>query len=508
MKLTLIRPPILTPVLAFITIKTPPIGAAYIASSARASGHDVSLIDGLGNDIENKYNWDKDTLVMGMNLEDIYKKIPKDSEAIGFNLNFSFEWPLYRKIINDVAKKFPNAFLFAGGEHAHAVPEQILRNTNIQLCVHGEGEETVIEILNSIKLINEKRATINGISYIDYKGQFIKNPPRLRIKNLDDIPRPAWDLVPMEEYLSRNYGHGIERGRPMPILASRGCPYQCTFCSNPGMWTTRWSIRSVDDVIDEIKDGIKRFKAQNFDFYDLTAVVKKDWIVNFCNRLINENLNITWQLPSGTRSEAIDAEVASLMYKSGCTNLSYAPESGSERVLTLIKKKIKLNRMLQSMRDACKAGMVLKVNIIIGFPYENFMDIIKTIIFSSRMALAGVHDYSCFIFSPYPGTELFDDLNKEGLVKLDDDFYDSLRIYTDVSKSFSYSKKFSGKQLNFFRFLATASFYGTSFLIRPYRPFKMLYNVLFSEHLNSRSEKGILSILNKFGFVKKTQRTS
>ena len=79
------------------------------------------------------------------------------------------------------------------------------------------------------------------------------------------------------------------------------------------------------------------------------------------------------------------------------------------------------------------------------------------------------------------------------------------RIYTDVSKSFSYSKRFTGKQLNFFRFLATAAFYGTSFLTRPHRPIMMLYNVLFSDQLNTRTEKGIFSILRKFGFRNKTQ---
>ena len=504
MKVCIIRPPILVPVSAFVTIKTPPIGAAYICSTIREAGHDVQLIDGLGEAVNSQYDWDQDTLVYGLALDKIVQAIDPEVDLIGFNLNFSFEWPLYRKLISMVGERFPKATIISGGEHTNAVPHQILNETCISVCIHGEGEETILDIIECLDKLDEKKETLNGISYLNAKGEFIKNPPRMRIKNLNDIAWPAWDLVPMEEYLSRSYGHGIERGRSMPILASRGCPYQCTFCSNPGMWTTRWNIRTPDDVIAEIKDGIKRFRAENFDFYDLTAVVKKDWIVEFCTKLIDQDLNITWQLPSGTRSEAIDGEVARLMYKSGCRNLSYAPESGSERILELIKKKVKLSRMLKSMSQAKKAGLILKVNIIIGFPDERLSDIVKTIFFSARMAMVGVHDYSMFIFSPYPGTELYDQLEKDGKVQLDDEFYDSLRTYTDVNRTYSFSKRFTGKQLKAIRAIGTATFYGTSFLLYPHRPFKMLFNVFFSKHLETRTEKGVLSILNRFGLMQKS----
>ena len=300
------------------------------------------MIDGLGEAVNSQYDWDQDTLVYGLALDKIVQAIDPEVDLIGFNLNFSFEWPLYRKLISMVGERFPKATIISGGEHTNAVPQQILNETCISVCIHGEGEETILDIIECLDKLDEKKETLNGISFLNAKGEFIKNPPRMRIKNLNDIAWPAWDLVPMEEYLSRSYGHGIERGRSMPIPASRGCPYQCTFCSNPGMWTTRWNIRTPDDVIAEIKDGIKRFRAENFDFYDLTAVVKKDWIVEFCTKLIDQDLNITWQLPSGTRSEAIDGEVARLMYKSGCRNLSYAPESGSERILELIKRRLNL----------------------------------------------------------------------------------------------------------------------------------------------------------------------
>src|SRR5581483_8270975 len=111
------------------------------------------------------------------------------------------------------------------------------------------------------------------------------------------------------------------------------------------------------------------------DFYDLTAIVKRDWIVRFCNLAIDSGANFTWQLPSGTRSEAIDGEVAQLLFRSGCRNISYAPESGAPSVLARIKKKIKLPAMKESMRGAIRAGINVKANIIIGFPHETHREI-------------------------------------------------------------------------------------------------------------------------------------
>ena len=103
---------------------------------------------------------------------------------------------------------------------------------------------------------------------------------------------PAWDLFPLENYLSNSLGYGVNPGRTMPMLISRGCPYQCTFCSSPQMWTTRWQARNANEVIEEMQFYIDKYKVQNFDFYDLTTIVKKNWIVDFCQRVIKKNWNV------------------------------------------------------------------------------------------------------------------------------------------------------------------------------------------------------------------------
>ena len=114
----------------------------------------------------------------------------------------------------------------------------------------------------------------------------IKTEKRTRIIKLDEIPKPAWDLVPLNKYLDLGLSLGVNRGRSMPMIASRGCPFQCTFCSSPYMWGTRWLARDPKLVADEIEEYIEKYNINNIDFYDLTAIVKKSWIIEFCNEII------------------------------------------------------------------------------------------------------------------------------------------------------------------------------------------------------------------------------
>ncbi len=256
-----------------------------------------------------------------------------------------------------------------GGEHATAVPELCLEDAPALLaCAVGEGEDTVVELLEAC-VGRRDLAGVAGIVYRAADGPR-RTADRARIRDVDRIPLPRWDLTPIERYLDGGLSFGVDRGRTMPLFATRGCPYRCTFCSSPRMWTTRYTTRAPALVVDEIEEYVRRYRVENIDFYDLTSIVKPDWILEFCRLLDARGLRITWQLPSGTRSEALDEPVLRAMYRSGCRNVSYAPESGSERTLEAIKKKVKLDHIEQSMRTAVRIGLNVKANILIGFPDE------------------------------------------------------------------------------------------------------------------------------------------
>ena len=254
----------------------------------------------------------------------------------------------------------------------------------------------------------------------------------------------------------------------MPILATRGCPYQCTFCSSPQMWTTRYVTRKPREVVNEMKQYVQEHRVDNFNFCDLTAIIKKEWIIEFCNILKEENLNVTWQLPTGTRSEALDEDVLPLVYETGCRNITYAPESGSDRMLKVIKKKVQIPRMLDSLSTAHRAGLVTRVNIIIGHPEEKRSDTWKSLAFLIRCAWRGCQDAAVMIFAPYPGSEDTKKLLIQNRLKIGPDYY-YLALARSGWSSRTYSPIMSTRELIIMQFFMLLVFYAVAYLTRPWR---------------------------------------
>jgi radical SAM superfamily enzyme YgiQ (UPF0313 family) len=326
-------------------------------------------------------------------------------------------------------------------------------------------------------------------------GEVVRTGPRARIRNIDDIPPPAWDLVPVESYMEHGLNMGVNRGRSMPVLASRGCPFQCTFCSSPRMWTTRWMARDPVLLLDEIESYMERYGATNFDFYDLTAIVNKKWIVAFTHLIRDRGLRFTWQMPSGTRSEAIDGEVAELLGAAGCSNISYSPESGSPELLKRVKKNVKLPSIKDSMRKAAKAGLSVKANIIMGLPTETHRDVRKTFGLITWGALHGLDDLSIAPYTPYPGSELFSELMAEGKVSvLDDEYFLHLSMQNEIGTARSWSAHLTSRWLAAYRLAGHGVFYLLVFLRRPWRVVRMLRNVWrgTEENVLDKAARGFL----------------
>jgi len=181
--------------------------------------------------------------------------------------------------------------------------------------------------------------------------------------------------------------------------------------------------------------------------------------------------------------------------------VSYAPESGSERTLHAIKKKVKLDRLADSMRTAVRAGLNVKANILIGFPGEEKADLRRTLRFIIRMARIGVHDVSVWTFSPYPGSELFALLRAAGrLLHLDDDYYASLLSYSDISGSVSYADGLKSGELQRYRVAGLLLFYGASYVTHPARPLRSFYNII-TRRYESRMEMSFGNLVRRLSTV-------
>lgn len=478
---TLIRPAMISSISTWSNPITPPLGVAYLAAMLREYGHQVDAIDAIGEKVD-QYAREDGYLIQGLTIDETVDRIDPQTELIGISCMFTQDWLFVRRMIHKIRERFPYTPIVAGGEHVTALPEYTLQDCpDLDFLVLGEGEESIVEMANHADDIAQLRQ-VHGIAYLDDDGQYVQTCARSRIRDVDDVPYPAWDLFPMEAYLDNRNAHGVYHGRSMGILATRGCPYKCTFCSNPVMYGKLWLARDPGKVLDEIEHYIRTYNAENIDFYDLTMILKKDWIIEFCRMIEERGLKFSWQLPTGTRSEVIDEDVAPLLYRTGCTNLTYAPESGSPDTLDRIKKRVNLDRLCSSIRAALGAGTKVKCNIIIGFPHETRKHIIQTILFCWKLAWLGVHDVGVFLFSPYPGSKLFEELREDGTIgELNDSYFRSLVAFMDPFAPSEFCKAVSGKELLFWRLFGMASFFGLSYVFRPWRLVTLIKNLIRNE---------------------------
>ena len=501
MKVFLIRPPKYmiegTPVIPVI----PPLGIALIAATLKEAGHEVKVIDAIANAPEQMQVEDIPVfsdrvpegyrlITMGQSFEQVAQSIDPDTDVIGISAMFSINWPADRALINYLADRFPKSTFIAGGESVTGMAEQCLKQTKgLNVCVLGEGEETVVDLVN--RLAGDRNLDeVPGIMFKKADGQIIKTAARARIRNIDTVPFPAWELFPIANYQRHPIVPGEEPRITLSVLATRGCPYECTFCTSPDMWGTRYFMRKPANVIAEIEYAKNTFGATNFEFFDLTAIIQKKWIIEFTKMLVERNLEITWKIPAGTRSEVIDEEVSYWLQKSGCYFITYAPESGSPRLLNLIKKKVSLPNIMQSMRYAKKHGMIVYINMILALPDETHMDIWKTFLFLIKCRLAGVDEMPFAIFRPYPGSALFDRLVAEGKLQIENDDYiiDSLFIIDTLTEHQYYNTAVSPMSYKIYNTLAYVAFYGVDYLKDPMKIFRSISNIR-NKNINSEIER-------------------
>jgi radical SAM superfamily enzyme YgiQ (UPF0313 family) len=486
-RISLVRGPIVSTIRAANNEATPCIGIAYVASYLRQHGYDVTIIDAIGAGL-NQY-WEIEEhpgyICQGLRHSELIGRIPADTDVIGFSAMFSGEWPIQRSLLTDIRARFPNALIAAGGEHITALPEYSLRDCPaLDVCVRGEGEHIFYELVECWSQ-HRSFAEVSGIAYLSPGGEYVSNGGLPRVKDVSNIPWPYWPDGYLEQFWSAGKSYGVCTERDMPMLISRGCPFQCTFCSSPQMWTTLYKLRDVDDVIAEIKHCQEKYHITAVQLYDLTAITKRSWTVEFCQRLLAEGIQLKWSLPSGTRSEALDRETLELLRKTGCNYLVYAPESGSPATLKLIKKKIQLPRLTESIREAKRQGLVLRANLIIGFPGETRADIFQTLRYGLKLAAYGVDESSTNVFSPYPGSEIFHNLTSAGKIKLDDNYFLGLAsMYSEFTKTdlITFNDAMTPKELSRWRLAFMLAAYGLGYLLYPSRIFRTIRNVCFAGH--------------------------
>jgi anaerobic magnesium-protoporphyrin IX monomethyl ester cyclase len=478
----------------------PPLALTYLSGVLKKAGYKVKSIDSISEGMEKTRDIPgrSDMEYTGLSPEEIIERIDPECDVIGISSMFSSEWPFTRTVIEKIKESYPDKPIVLGGEHATAFTEFILNQCKeIEIIAMGEGESIILDIADFYQGKIKDKRDVMGIAYLE-DGKYLRNGLRPRIKNLDDIPWPDWDSINMNKFFDKKLSHGPYRGITMPIVASRGCPFACSFCSNDVMWTRKYLTRSVEDVVDEIEHYIKKYGIKSIEFYDLTTIIKRAWILEFCELIIKRNIKISWQITGGTRTEAIDEEVIKQMVKAGCVYLGFAPESGSEIVLKKIRKQVDLKRMINLFKIARKYNLPTRANLVIGFPDETRADIYKTLALQVKLAIIGVVDCPIFLFTPYPGSKYFEMLfDKKVIKEFDDNYFYSLGLDYKFDYNNRYSLLIHPKELMFYQMMGMLFFYGIYYMFRPKKLISFVMNFFGKEFTESVFEQRLIQNFKK-----------
>ncbi len=472
----------------------PPLGLAYVAGALKAAALPYRVIDAAGEALHQirVYPERPDFMVQGLLPDEVIDRVPAGTRAIGITCLFSSLWPIVRDLAARARDRFPDATLVLGGEHGTAVPEYVLQTSAFDVVVLGEGEETAVALFGAI-CDGRSYRDVPGLAYTD-GSRVVNTGLSPRKKQVDEIAWPDWDTFPIEAYIAGDQMNGLNMGRSMPLLATRGCPYQCTFCSSPSMWTQRYIPRAPAAVADEIAFYRQTYRIENVDFQDLTAIVNRTWALEFARELVSRDLGVTWQMPSGTRSEVFDDEVTDWLYRSGCRALSFAPESGDPAMLARIKKQVDLDHMIAAIRSTVRQGFSLSCFFVIGFPDETRGSLRATLRLIRRLAVLGLDEVSVAKFVPYPGSAMFRRLVAEGRIALNDEFFIApMDMFS--AKSRSYCDAVSSRRLYWTMMWMYVNFFAIAFVCRPLRPLRIIAKALLTGHEESRYAKWLLDRL-------------
>jgi anaerobic magnesium-protoporphyrin IX monomethyl ester cyclase len=392
-----------------------PLGLLTLAAELlKIEGSSVKIIDMEGENIT---------------LEETVKKaVEFRPDIVGITLHATAAHNNAGYIARRIKELKPDTVLIAGGHHATFLPNELLRS-GFDISVLGEGDETIFDIGNAVKDGGDFRG-VNGIVYRD-GGSIFRNPSRSLIVDLDSLPMPAMELLDASKYTFKVFGG---ENKVMCIETSRGCPYACDFCSVTPTWGNRWRNKSNDRIIQEI--NLARKYGYNWIFFtDDIFVVYPNVKHRFelFNRILKEDIRTRWIVQMRADVTSKNPELIELGAKAGMKISFLGVESGSEEIL----KKMHKGEFTSQSEDAVKLlsrnGIVVLVGMMIGAPYERLRDVFASIKFSKQLARAGADAVQFSIYTPLPGTRVFDDaIRNESLFTLDWDRFD---VLTPVMKT-------------------------------------------------------------------------
>jgi len=372
-----------------------PIGLAYIAGVLEMNGFKITILDdylirkGAKYIAEQVKSLDADLIGITCNLATVITTAEIVNELLPFNI--------------------PTVI---GGPEVTINPERTLSRTNAPIGICGEGEYTMLEICNRLsnnELTIDKLRDILGIVYKLPDGEIKINPSRSLIKNLDELPFLPLHLFPMDKYERTMAELSVS---PVDILStSRGCPFNCSFCNNKYVWGRNYRVMSGSRIVNELEFLIKNYGTKGVFFREDHFTLNKKRVYEFCSEIEIRKINIHWGCES--RADALNEDLIRTMKKAGCESIWFGVESGTPRVLKMLKKDIDIEQVEYIFKLCKKYKIQVGASVMIGIPGQTLEENYETLKFVKKLN----PDWAYFnTFVGYPGSEMYDIIVEKGLI--------------------------------------------------------------------------------------------
>lgn len=379
----------------------PPLGLGYLATAIR-NKHKVEILDCIKENVK---------------INDLRKKIEANKpDLVGiqcYTLNLGF----VKRALRICSEISPRIIKIIGGPHPSSVPIDTMNFFDGQLDYGfaGEAEVGFPLLLEQLDKSREDFGDIPGLIW-QKNGKTNLNRSFFQ-EDLDNFGLPSWDLLQPQTYPPSQHGAFFKNFPIAPLIITRGCPYECTFCAGNLISGKKFRKRSIDNVIDEVLLLHNQYGIKEFHIVDDNFTLDTNYAKDFFKKVCELNLDISWATPNGIRINTLDKELLDLMKKAGLYLVSLGIESGSDRILGLMKKDLTVKKIKEKIEMIKDSGIDIAGFFIIGYPTETIGEIRKTIRFSKEL---GLKRANYFTFLPFPGTESFNELAKDGkLEKID-----------------------------------------------------------------------------------------
>lgn len=443
----------------------PPLGLAYIAAVLEKDNHNVKIVD---CDAESDHQ------------AKIYELLKKFSPKIVGFYAMTWSYSLAKKIADNVKNYDENIITILGGPNVTSMPKASLTFGQFDYGVMGEGEKTIIELLDAVERKNNiSTEKILGLAF-KKNGEVIINNSRPLIDNLDQLPLPARHLLPMKKY----FDVFSRKKHFATIIATRGCPFNCIFCDRQNRMGRNWRRRSPANIAKEIKSIRDAYGIKEFMFFDDNIIIDKSWALKLCDEL--EKLNIIWECRE--RVDMVDENILKAMKKAGCYRIRFGFESGDNNILKILKKGIKVEQSLKCAKICKKVGIEIYGYFMIGAPGENPETINKTINLSINIK----PDFAIFSKTILiPGSDLFAYGVKTG--QINSDYWEKYLQGVETNGAPSLTKEpLSEPEIDKFVKLADRKFY-----FRPSFILKRIIKTKNLSHMIRQAKMGMALIARK-----------